>query len=333
MEDIPLNMQVTNSKSRNIYFNILKGIAIILVAYGHVLQTFNSNWESSIIGKTIYAFHMPLFMLISGYFFYPSVKKTDYNHFIKKRFIHLYLPSLMWGLFSCFIIGGSKLFSSQYIDFKYFINLTLTGAWYLTLLFILQIIGAMIERFYAQYKYIAWSVIYLIIYIAPQLWMMRELKYLTPFFIIAIALRKYDWSKCSYKIGILFLLIFIVTMKVYTFEHSMYRMSDNIFTIDYHLSAFIRFIAGLSGSICVIWLASYLQKIKNITILIAKIGLITLPIYVLHQKFLIINKILHINTNNLIILICFTAIDIFLSVIIYKFLKKNKTLSLLLFGE
>ena len=61
----------------------------------------------------------------------------------------------MWGLFSCFIIGGSKLFSSQYIDFKYFINLTLTGAWYLTLLFILQIIGAMIERFYAQYKYIA----------------------------------------------------------------------------------------------------------------------------------------------------------------------------------
>ena len=66
MEDIPLNMQVTNSKSRNIYFDILKGIAIILVAYGHVLQTFNSNRESSIIGKTIYAFHMLLFMLISG---------------------------------------------------------------------------------------------------------------------------------------------------------------------------------------------------------------------------------------------------------------------------
>ena len=30
-------MQVTNSKSRNIYFDILKGIAIILVAYGLVL--------------------------------------------------------------------------------------------------------------------------------------------------------------------------------------------------------------------------------------------------------------------------------------------------------
>lgn len=51
MEDIPLNMQVTNSKSRNIYFDILKGIAIILVAYGHVLQTFNSNWNLRLLGK------------------------------------------------------------------------------------------------------------------------------------------------------------------------------------------------------------------------------------------------------------------------------------------
>jgi fucose 4-O-acetylase-like acetyltransferase len=326
-------MKVTNTKSRNIYFDLLKGIAIILVAYGHVLQTFNSDWESSSIGKTIYAFHMPLFMLISRYFFYPSVQKTDMTHFIKKRFIHLYLPSLIWGLFSCFLIGGGKLFSSQHLDFKYFIDLILTGAWYLTLLFILQITGAVIERFYSKYKYIAWGCVYLMIYVAPQLWMMRELKYLMPFFVTAIALRKYDWSKCSYKIGVLFLLIFIATMKVYTFEHSMYRMPDSIFTTDYHSSAFIRFIAGLSGSICIIWLTSYLQNIKNITILIAKIGIITLPVYVLHQKLLIINGILHISTNNLITLICFTAIDIFLSVMIYKFLNKNKTLSLLLFGE
>lgn len=68
-------MQVTNSKSRNIYFDILKGIAIILVAYGHVLQTFNSNWESSIIGKTIYAFHMPLFMLKVDTFSIRAFKK------------------------------------------------------------------------------------------------------------------------------------------------------------------------------------------------------------------------------------------------------------------
>lgn len=276
---------------------------------------------------------MPLFMLVSGYFFYPSVQKTDMMNFINKRFIHLYLPSLMCGLFSCFLIGGGKLFSSQHLDLKYLINLIFTGAWYLTLLFILQIIGAMIERFYSQYKYIAWGCVYMMIYVAPQLWMIRELKYLTPFFIIAIALRKYDWSKCSYKIGVLFLLIFIVTMRFYTFEHSMYRMSDNFFTTDYHLSAFIRFIVGLSGSICIIWLSSYLQDIKNITILIAKIGMITLPIYVLHQKFLIINRILHISTNNLIILICFTVIDLFLSLITYKFLKKDKTLSLLLFGK
>lgn len=96
MEDIPLNMQVTNSKSRNIYFDILKGIAIILVAYGHVLQTFNSNWESSIIGKTIYAFHMPLFMLISRYFFYPSVKKTLYTSILAQSDVGAILLFSNW---------------------------------------------------------------------------------------------------------------------------------------------------------------------------------------------------------------------------------------------
>lgn len=75
-------MKVANMKSRNIYFDVLKGITIILVAYGHVLQTFNSNWEISIIGRTIYAFHMPLFMLVSGYFFYPSVQNR-YDEFYK----------------------------------------------------------------------------------------------------------------------------------------------------------------------------------------------------------------------------------------------------------
>lgn len=96
------------NKTRNTYFDVLKGIAIIIVVYGHCLQTFYPNWTDSIMGRTIVTFHMPLFMLISGYFFYPSVLRADLQSFMKKRFMHLYLPSLMWGVFSCFLIGGGK---------------------------------------------------------------------------------------------------------------------------------------------------------------------------------------------------------------------------------
>lgn len=44
-------MQVTNSKSRNIYFDILKGIAIILVAYGHVCKHSTLIGNSRLLGK------------------------------------------------------------------------------------------------------------------------------------------------------------------------------------------------------------------------------------------------------------------------------------------
>ncbi len=98
-------MKVTNTKSRNIYFDLLKGIAIILVAYGHVLQTFNSDWESSSIGKTIYAFHMPLFMLISGYFFLSECSKNRYDT--------LYKETLYTSILAKFDMGTIFLFSNR----------------------------------------------------------------------------------------------------------------------------------------------------------------------------------------------------------------------------
>lgn len=44
------------------YIDVLKGIAILLVVVGHF-------WKQSIVSYVIWSFHMPLFILISGYFF------------------------------------------------------------------------------------------------------------------------------------------------------------------------------------------------------------------------------------------------------------------------
>lgn len=168
---------------------------------------------------------------------------------------------------------------------------------------------------------------------SPNFWMGHELKFLVPYFLLAIAFRKYDWSKCPLYIGSLSLLIFVIIMKFYTFEHSMYRMTDNVFTIRYHLFALIRFIAGLSGSIFVLWMTTYIQCIRQVVKPLTYIGMTTLPIYVLHQKFLILNKIFNISITNIMILLFFTIMDLVLSIIIYKILSKNKYLNLFLFGE
>lgn len=167
---------------------------------------------------------------------------------------------------------------------------------------------------------------------ASDFWMGHELKFLTPYFILAIALRKYDWSKCPSCVGFLSLVIFVAVIQFYTFEHSLYRMTDDVFTIRYHLFAFIRFIAGLSGSTFVLWLTTYIQQIRHLVRPLIYTGMTTLPIYVLHQKFLMLNKVFCMETTNVIVLLLLAIMDVSFSVMLYKILKKNKYLNLLLFG-
>jgi fucose 4-O-acetylase-like acetyltransferase len=121
-------------------------------------------------------------------------------------------------------------------------------------------------------------------------------------------------------------------MRFYTFEHSLYRMTDNVLTVKYHQFALIRFIAGFSGSIIILWLTTYIQQIKQIVGFLAYIGMITLPIYVLHQKFLLMNNILNVTTTNTIVLSVFAIIDVILCILLYNVLKQNKHVRLLLFG-
>lgn len=62
-----------NKSNRNLYIDIVKGIAIILVVYGYCIEYYSTEYlngnffYSDLIHKIIYSFHMPLFMLVSGY--------------------------------------------------------------------------------------------------------------------------------------------------------------------------------------------------------------------------------------------------------------------------
>lgn len=64
------------------YFDIAKGIGIICVILGHFIP------EKYLIRKIISTFHMPLFFLISGYFY----KEAENKVFIKKKAKQLLIP-------------------------------------------------------------------------------------------------------------------------------------------------------------------------------------------------------------------------------------------------
>ena len=69
-----------DEKTSRLYINIVKGVAIFLMLWGHCIQYCALNdfdfFENPVF-KFIYSFHMPLFMLISGYLFAFSCKKRE----------------------------------------------------------------------------------------------------------------------------------------------------------------------------------------------------------------------------------------------------------------
>lgn len=81
---------------RIIAFDYLKGIAIFLVVWCHCIQYIFGETFDNTFYSIIYSFHMPLFMIISGYL---SSKKTDDSiiTLAVAKFRRLIIPNISWG--------------------------------------------------------------------------------------------------------------------------------------------------------------------------------------------------------------------------------------------
>lgn len=77
-------------QKRNAMISIAKAIGIILMVTGHVFD--KASWGV----HYIYMFHMPLFFVLSGYFFKTPRSLRDLFVLLKKKIIGLYLPYLLW---------------------------------------------------------------------------------------------------------------------------------------------------------------------------------------------------------------------------------------------
>lgn len=104
-------------RKRDDYLDIVKGVAIFSVVLGHCIQ-YGSGAEFleenlffyNDIYRFIYSWHMPLFMLVSGYLFSFSVKRHEWSSLLKNRFNQLLLPILSWSLLVAIVLrtmGGT----------------------------------------------------------------------------------------------------------------------------------------------------------------------------------------------------------------------------------
>lgn len=120
------------------YLDICKAMAIILVVMGHVLQySFYGNTKE-VLFNSIYSFHMPLFVLLSGYSVLNG--KLPYTIkegvvFITKRARSLLLPFVVWGILVELIIINHCSFHEVALGSLSLLIRPDRGAWFLISLF------------------------------------------------------------------------------------------------------------------------------------------------------------------------------------------------------
>lgn len=131
---------------RLIAIDLTKAFAIFCVIMGHVLQwTFPGDpYAESCVFQFIYAFHMPLFMALSGYFIIRSFERP-FLYFLKHRAVRLLLPVISFAVFYLpikYIFNGLPDHLLQDIT-----NYLLGGdLWFLKYLFVNSIIVYLSKR-------------------------------------------------------------------------------------------------------------------------------------------------------------------------------------------
>lgn len=120
---------------RKIYIDIAKGIAIMLVVVGHLVQNNLTGSTAKALFDFIYSFHMPLFMFLSGYVASLSIERNlaDKTQFLAKKARCLLLPFVSWGGINMLVLH--KMSWTSLMDLIMFPD---NGLWFLVVLFCIQ---------------------------------------------------------------------------------------------------------------------------------------------------------------------------------------------------
>ena len=343
-------------------FDVLKLYAIFLVLWGHSIQYFlSSNYFDEPVYRIIYSFHMPLFMMISGYFSISSMKLTPFL-FIKKKFIQLILPSFSWVI----VLNLIPFLSKTHF---------LTQDPSLWLIHIKGAIGSIIYGFYGPYPF--WFlktcfICYILAYcggrlrINKYLWMCITLiisqriphfvniEVMYPCFIVGLELKdnqRFYSQICRHKIwlwGLFILMLCFWDQFFWGYDgviknfiiNSIHIYNTYLLVI---ISRIYRLTIGIIGSLAFIGLiCSLLPQNKNskLITLCSSWGQYTLGIYILQSILLETIMAKYINLDNLNFYIFNFAVAPIISLLvltscvyIIKIMSKSKILSLLFYGK
>lgn len=121
-------------KERYVFVDILKGAAILMIVYGHIIPG-----SIPVMTKYISTFHIPLFFFVSGLLFNDEKYGDKFPIFVKERTKGLLVPFLS---FSILVAVGYFWGEDNYLEFLY--NLLTMGwggyaLWFIPVLFFVEL--------------------------------------------------------------------------------------------------------------------------------------------------------------------------------------------------
>lgn len=134
----------------------LKGLAIVLVAYRHVLIGIQRSglvmpqWLVT-ANEIFYSFRMPLFFILSGLFISGSLSKRTVPQLINIKFANILYPYLIWSFIQVTLqifMGGSTNSTRGFRDYLYILYQPrgLDQFWYLPALFFATVFYILIKK-------------------------------------------------------------------------------------------------------------------------------------------------------------------------------------------
>lgn len=331
--------------------DFIRAFAIITAVIGHSIQYGSGpnagNCLENNVFKFIYSFHMPLFILLSGYLFYQTLNRHSFSENIRSRFQSLFIPIIMWNIipFIMYIYHNGP-YTFGYL-LKTYLSTMMSNSWFLWAIFYCSFAVLIVNRFFKDSP-----VIYLVglalTFVIPDSHNLYLYKFMYPYFVIGYFYHKYSkainekyhmpldnwkvWGISAVPFGIL-LYFFNTDIYIYTTQYTL--LGKAVMTqlgIDIY-----RFFIGLVGSIFIIILLLKLYpKLSNKLVNgFSIIGIHSLGIYMISG--LIFNYLLPSLTNwiihiNYLIILLETVIILGISLLISFCIKKNTVTNKLLFG-
>ena len=255
-------------KNRIIYIDVLKLFTIYLVIWGHAIMHFQPDYEQSYVFQSIYAFHMPLFMMLSGYFSVSSME-LDVKTFFLKKFRQLLLPCLSWGVICWLVITSGLIEGKFHLELKtLFVGWLglIDNFWFLKSCFICYTLSWLCYRC-GKYKLIVMGLVWILCTMQGRFF----LNTMFPSFLLGIYLRQNDWlEEVLSRYMYVPIMVFIVLL---------------ICNISGIKSFYItKLFLGVSGALsCFSLFKKYIGPLTPTPILskLAKLGGITLGVYVI----------------------------------------------------